>query len=365
MEKFNRKKFIKFLQGVVDKDYSRNRAEDIALNFFESADFGKSMFAPEYSKDYTKADDLDWQKQLYSLCGTKSVMDVFAGAVDFRGPSYFNRNVSAFLYSIVYRNVLANRDRAAEAQEILDSAVTTSDRMRAHRILDDVEDYEDSCESLMHVTMKIVKKSAKELMRDCNIPKNLAYNILCYAPEPNLIEAYQVNHYANTLMKGLYRSMLDEPIDVSRVRWTPIVETYVGKRNVVDFATSVLLDGMSNTKEFKDEHGDLNEDVEACWTELTDWALQVIERSSPEVQDHMLDIYGKRLTNMVRNGNKDMRVDLRKLDSSRFPELCHAVSKVITKFNEILNETSSPEPIKIAEKEPEVAPDGSNYVALD
>ncbi len=339
MKTFNYPRFIDFLQSVRDRDYTKEAAADILLDYFDDPSFGAAFYSPNPDIDQEKL--RKYQKEIYELLGTRRMMGILIDSIELEGCDCFDRTTACFLYSVAYRAMQASNHRlkdARDAEKSLDAGYTQKySRSDIEKIEQGASEINDRAYDLLRICKKIVRRDAKRIEADTNLNRDFASQLLLYVPKTNFIENHQIGLYMNTILRGLYGYVHANRVSTENVKWDKVFQYILGEKSIYEAATSILLEGNNRIDQYCDKNGEIDPYVEEAWDTLSQFALEALEKSPADIQSHMMDLYTKKVNRMISNGSKDIRVNMLKISPNRYPELTSAVSKYSDRLKELLD----------------------------
>ena len=339
---FRVKDFISDLKRIKDMS-EKERKRTLHDYFSDNKDFFGWMFNPPENSgvDITKT-----MTDIYDNLSKKKVVRAIVDMLDDSEIEDFDRTTATILFSLVRFGFDAvEAENKLIMQEFDKGQLSKSDKNERQAA---VRKYMDLMISLNDYCNKMVKREAKKLSHRSGIDRDLCIAVLKTVPKPAYINHYKVGTFLNIVLNELYSNVdtnfsslkLDADEDdkrdnwdykmLERADWDEFFNNLFGKENGLEVATFILLEGIHRIKNFKSKH------VREIWDSLTHYALKKLEKSDNGSRQHMLDLYIKRIAKMFRNGFFELRVDLRDLDDSEFPNLVKSVGEYKSKIKDIM-----------------------------
>lgn len=266
---------------------------------------------------------------LYHRLTRPRVIRTLIEMIEDTGYNKFNRSHATFLYSICNVAISSNNERVIEVENQRKNGELTNKEVQ--NINAKLEKYSQFTASLMKATNKIVKRDAKELSRECNLPKYICIAALHSVPEPKYVDRFKIGYYLNTLLSTVYSEVDALGGFNKEVRWKNFFKEIFGKENVVEAATFILLEGVHRIDKYKN-----SKDVKECWDSLSAFALRELNESPEQIRNQMIELYIKRIDKMFANRTFDLRVDLLSINESLFPKLAATIEKYTDRISSIL-----------------------------
>lgn len=344
--RFSFKSFVEFLNDYKQRTYTSNDAMRIMQEFILDDSFVDAMFDP--NQDNTSPTTNDLILQMYGLLGRKRIMKLVIDALKSYGESegYKNisRSVAAFVFTVAFKNSEANHAREEELDYKYNHG--QMDDYDYPSLKNELEEYSACISKLIHITKKIVKKPAKALAKETNLPRDLLESVLCYMPERKYVSKSQISQYLDYIQNGLYpyiyRTHFD--VDEARVKWEPLFMYLFGESNILDACLSILITNKKDTiGDLTDDIGKIDDLVLDAWDSLTLFALSEIESAPDSIKNHLMEIYGKKVNFIIRNGSSLDDLRLNALDilddnsfKSQYPGLYGTIFKYKDRFSSIM-----------------------------
>ena len=255
----------------------------------------------------------------------KSVVEM----IEEEGTSEFTRSHATFLYSLCNIGIQSNNERITEIEKKRKNGEISG--KEADKLNDKVVKYNEYISDLLRCAKKIIKRDAKELARESNIPKYICITAYHSVPDYKYVDRFKIGYYLNNLLNNIYSEVEANGKFSSDVRWKLFFKEIFGKDNVVEVATFILLEGVHRIDKYKNSSA-----VKDCWDSLTSFALKELNEAPEALRTQMIELYIKRISKMFANGTFDLRVDLLSIGDVSFPKLSETISKYASKIEEIL-----------------------------
>lgn len=314
---------IKNFFDILTDEYIKNsKKEKYLRKVLMSEDFLGYIFNPpqDMTTERTKVD-------LYEVMGQPGILKLIINTIMDYGYESFNRTTAVFLYSVCQSVVdKCNSDDAEVREAYRGGDISRSSKEAAYERIERKFSYamkiNDACN-------KIVKDDMKRLLRQTDLPKETITNSLKCVPEARFLKRDKVGYYLNIVTSEIYSTIdEDESYYVKHVDWAPFFRYLFGRDNEVQVAMFLTLEGTSRIK--KDWRN--AKTITAIWDSLTAYALEVLESSGAEERAHMLDLYSKIVSSMNESNRNELRVDLRALDDTVFPNLTRSIASIKDKL---------------------------------
>lgn len=173
-------------------------------------------------------------------------------------------------------------------------------------------------EKLEACAYRILKPEIKELTKAADISKELAYELLCVVPTPNIVSRKNIiGIYVSKLNRKLYLAETAGTDKIEKVKTLRQIFKYLfgGSEEFTEIAISILLERRPSNDIAK-----LN-----VYSLLTAFALSTLESSEKEELMEAITRYGTRRSK-EREGQR--RIILSELDAEEYPRILKAVKKV-------------------------------------
>lgn len=294
-------------------------------NLLNDEDFMEWLFNPKNSPQTTEK-----VSKLYDIMTKPKTMRALADMIQEYEPQSFDRTQATFMWSICNMAIKDNNDRITELdKQKKDGDISNRDYKD---LSDKIDEYTTYIERLIKMVQKIVKKDAKRLSKETNLPRHICATALYNAPDPKYIDRYKIGYYTNNLLNTVYADVVNFGDFEDNVKWRPYFKEIFGKDNVAEVATFILLEGVHRIDKYKN-----SSQVRACWDSLTGFALKELNDAPDSIRSHMLELYIKRIDKMFSNGSFDLRVNLLTLDEIDFPKLAKTITGYADKIKDILS----------------------------
>lgn len=345
--KFSFKSFVDFLDDYKRRVYTTEDAKRIMLEFLLDESFVEAMFDP--AQDNTSPVINDQILQMYGLLGRKRIMKLIIDTLkeygETEGYKNISRSVAAFIFTVCFKNSDANAQRMDELTANYNSGKITADQYEDGQ--NSYEEHAACISALLHITKKIVKKPAKYLARETNLPRNFLESALCYLPERKYVTKPQVSQYLDYIQNGLfpyvYRTHFN--VDDEHVRWEPFFLYLFGEENIFDVCVAIFLTNKKEVlRDLTDDNDRYDDDAIDCWDSLTLFAVQMMEKAPDSVKSHLIEIYGKKLSALVKTGMDldDLRLNILNIDENKFPSLNNVIRRYKNQFESIYADMGKP-----------------------
>lgn len=349
--RFSFRSFVEFLNEYKQRAYTSEDGKRIMQEFILDDSFVDAMFDP--TQDNTSPATNDLILQMYGLLGRKRIMKLIIDALkDFgeaEGYKTISRSVAAFVFTVAFKNSDANRTRMDDLEANYNKG-RINDR-QYEDAKEELEEYSACISNLIHITKKIVKKPAKRLAAETNLPRDLLESVLCYMPEKKYVSKPQIAQYLDYIQNGLYpyihRKQFD--VDSNKVKWEPLFLYLFGESNILDACIAILLTNKKDTiGDLTDDYDKIDSLVLEAWDSLTLFALGELEKAPESIKSHLLEIYGKKLNVFLKSGVPASDIRLNVMDTlndydfkDQYPTLYDTIFRFKDRFQNILNENSN------------------------
>lgn len=326
--------FNDLLDDYVNKRISNETAERAILSYLQSSDFLQLLFNPPEGVERTKLQEET--KAMYVYMAQRKVIKATVNVVEdeasYDGYESFDRSVATFLYTVSLACITASNTFEDRIRSDLSEARIT--KSEAKDEMEHISNYNDMIRRLIKTTQRIVKRRAKRLAYDTNLPVEICRSAYFNVPNPKFINKYQIGFYANKVLTNIYDTADGYDVNFDRVKWGKFFGEIFGEKNVIEVANYIMLEGMNRINDYK------GSEVKEVWNDLTKFALEVLEEAPEQIQTQMLDLYTKRVARMFDNNVYELRVDLRSLDSEEYPNLTKIIGKYADKISDIIKEAA-------------------------
>lgn len=325
--------FNDLLDDIIQKRVSASTAERAIVYYLESEEFMRMLFNPPEEIDRAKLQKDT--KDMYVMMAHRKVIKTTVNAIEeeaYNGYDEFDRSVATFLHTVALAGIQVSQEFEDRTRSDLEKGNISRSEAREEMI--HINKYNDNLKDLIKTAMKIIKRRAKRISYDSNMPVEICRSAFLGVPDPKYINKYQVGFYANRVLTDIYEIVDSYEVNLDRVKWGRFFSQIMGESNVVEVATYILLEGMNRINDFK------GSEVKKVWNSLTTFALDVLEDAPEQIQTQMLDLYTKRISRMFNDNVYELRADLRNLDEAEYPNLAHVVSGYVDKINEIIKEAA-------------------------
>lgn len=319
---FRPKEIVEFLS---DRNLKKKEFRKGFYNFLRSADFYGWLFNPS---DDQLVDHASITNEMYEKIATSDrVLKGIIETLEHYGTQDLGRATAAFLssacsYGVDTINASVSRiDERFRNKEI--------SRREAENQKDVMRDFMKLLQDLSDLVSDIIKSDAKSLSRISGVPKGICKKILTVTPDPEFISPAQAKVYASDALTVLYDDLDHREDDIDEIMWSKFFDGLLGKDNRNEVAITIAIEGSSRIQNSNKRN------VKAVWDSLTEFALDVLEKSESGIKNKMIELYLKALTKSFKNKSGGMRVDFRSLNKKNYPHLCEAVDRYKDKFDQI------------------------------
>lgn len=301
-------------------------------NLFHDKDFVEYLFNPKKTEN-TESEIIALYQELTKPKVIRAIVDMIEDV----GYNEFDRSIATFINSICNQAIAYNNEFIESASN--EKRAGNINSKKFDEMNEKAEKYNRYVADLLKCSRKIVKKEAKDLASQTNIPKYVCILALKSVPEPEYVKTFKVSYYLANLLNNIYAEV-DHIGDFSdNVNWRPFFKTVFGKNNTIEVATFILLEGVHRIDKYKN-----SKDVHACWDTLTSFALRELNDAPDQLRTQMIELYIKKIAKMFANRSYDLRVDLLNIDDGLFPKLAKSVVGYADKITGILsNKNNRPE----------------------
>lgn len=330
---FNINEFLDFLADL-SKIKESKRFKKLK-NYLTSDDFYGWLFCSTVEK-VPNLEELTIE--MYELITKKKALNTIIDTIDEYGPEKFPRSAATFLFSVAKFAVDSADDMATEITEQRKAdKISKSDARDAGEKLEKIRALAASVNSLAG---KIIKDDAKILSRKSGMPRDICIAAFKIVPDPMFLPTYRLGYFIDTTMNEIYKRIDTYETDVEDIDWTTFFKVIFErknndgsyqKKNVFEVADFLLLEGVSKIKSFSSKN------TRVIWDSLTSWALRALDRADPQTQEHMLDIYVKKIDSMFKNGTPELRVNLLAVGKKEFPKLADTIENYRDRIEAIVN----------------------------
>lgn len=312
-----------FLNFCKSKDYNDEKWKKKMKKYLKSQDFYGWLFNPPKS---SIADYSGLLENIYgSLCEDPDKLSLLIDMLD-ENAGEFGRATSAFLYSVVNYGIdTANAAFKSIEERYAAKEITRSEAEKKNK---NVEKYCELINEIDDAASKIVKRDAKKLAIETNLPKAVCKMALKQVPDPIFITNNKVGIYLNMILSNLYQIIDKKDCDISDIKWKRFFDKLFGEENQYEVASFILLETPNHINNLS------SKSVRKVWDGLTAYSLNRLEKASYNDRSQMIEIYLKRLAKAISTGDMSVRVDLRSLSEKEYPELTKTISRYADKFDE-------------------------------
>lgn len=298
-------------------------------NLFLDEEFVKWLFQP--NQQATSSQNLMTQvNDLYAVLTKPKVIKAINEMIEEVGYEEFNRSHATFIYTLANIAIESNAANVNEAARRKKEGSLNNKEVKDFN--ENIEKYNKYISELVRSAKQIVKKDAKNLSKDTNIPKFICYTAFYSVPQSKYIDKFKIGYYLNNLLNSVYADVSTyNEFDRKIIKWRPFFKEIFGKDNVVEAATFILLEGVHRIDKYKNSDA-----VKDCWDSLTEFALQELNDAPDSLRSQMLELYIKRIDKMFANKSFDLRVDLLSINDTIFPKLNTTINRYSDKISDIL-----------------------------
>ena len=319
---FDYDKTLRVLQDF--KHYSSKKQRKIMKALFYDDTFIEWLFQPKRVPNLKET-----VSAMYEQFTKPTVMNAMVEAVKDEGYREFTRSHSTFMFSVANIAIQANNDMLEDiVKKKKEGDISPKE---ARRLVEKIDDANEIVAEMIKVAKKIIKRDASELARESHLPKYICMTALHSIPEPKYIDRDKIGFYLNNLMNSIYSEVEENGEFESGVRWKAFFKEVVGKDNVAEAATFILLEGVHRIDKYSNSR-----DVKTCWDSLTQFALRELNDAPQQLRQQMIELYIKRIEKMFANKSFDLRVDLTDISEKLFPNLVDTITKYTEKITNIL-----------------------------
>lgn len=330
---FNINEFLEFLDDI--GRYKESKRVKKMKGYLTSDDFYGWLFCSTVDK-VPNLEELS--VEMYDLITKKKALNTIIDTIDEYGVDKFDRTAATFLFTVAKYAVDSADDYAAEiTQQRKDDKISKADARDAGEKLEKIRSLAATVNTLAG---KIAKDDSKILSRKSGMPKEICIAAYKIVPDPKFIPTFRLSYFIDTLMNEIYKRIDTYETDIDDIDWTTFFKVIFErknddgsyqKKNVYDIATFLLLEGVSRVKSFSSKN------TRVIWDSLTSWALRALDKADPQTQEHMLDIYVKKIDSMFKNGTPELRVNLLTVGRNEFPKLATAIDGYKDRIQAIVN----------------------------
>lgn len=311
------------LEILTDDEIKTSKKEKYLWRTLNSEDFYGWLFNPPKSMNTEKL-----KENLFNALTKKESLKALYGMLVDNEVERLPRTAAVFIFSICnYAVDLCQKD-AAE----IDSAYRNGeiDKYEVRDEYDRNDKRFNRVKRINDLCGRIVEHDAKKISRYSGLPMNVVSEALKTVPEPDYVGPKKIGFYLNIVNSQLYNSIDAIEDDVEYVKWSEFFGPLFGRRNEIEVAMYLTLEGTSRiAKDWKN----LSK-IRYIWDSLTGYALEVLEKSDSASRNHMLELYTKIISTMNESNKNDLRVDLTSLDKNVFPNISRSVSAIYDKIRE-------------------------------
>jgi len=323
---FNANMFLDFVQKDIKK---AEKWKKIMREYLRSTDFYGWLFNP------SKGEITDYSgiiEGVYGgICDNPRKLELLCELIEDE-PNKFGRSTATFLLSVVNFGI----DSINAAYKGIDRQFAEGDlkKREAESKQDQVRKYAEIVERLNDALLSIVKKDAKKLAKETGLPKAVCKMALKQVPDPCFINNPKVGVYLNTVLANMYQMIDHRDTDLDDVDWKLFFDTLFGKESRYEVASFILLETNKHIESLSSKK------VRKVWDSLTAFALDTLDRADNNSREHVLEVYIKRLARALENGEHEVRVDLRSLSESAYPNLTKTICRYRDKFDDLFRPLS-------------------------
>ena len=319
---FDYDKTLRVLQDF--KKLSSKKQRKVMKSLFYDETFIEWLFQPKKVPNLKET-----VSAMYEQFTKPMVMEAMVEAVKDEGWSSFNRSHATFMFSVANIAIQGNNDMMEEiTQKKKDGDISIKE---AKRLINKLDDSNEIITDLLKVAKKIIKRDANILARESHLPKYVCMTALHSIPDPKYIDRDKIGFYLNNLLNSIYSEVEENGEFENGVRWKAFFKEVVGKSNVSEAATFILLEGVHRVDKYAN-----SKDVKVCWDSLTTFALRELNDAPNQIRQQMIELYIKRIDKMFANKSFDLRVDLTDISEKLFPNLVETIGRYTDKITSIL-----------------------------
>lgn len=308
------------------KGKKRNR---FLKNLFLDDAFVEWLFQPNQQTGSTE-NLMQQVNDLYAAITKPKAIRSIVDMIEDVGYRRFTRSHATFLYTLANIAIESNASNVAEVAKRRKEGKLTNKEVKDFN--EKIEKYNGYISQLIRTSKQIVKRDAKNLAKETNIPRFICYNAFYSVPETKYIDRFKIGYYLNNLLNSAYADIdAYGEFDRDSIKWKPFFREVFGKDNVVEVATFILLEGVHRIDKYKN-----SEAVKECWDSLTEFALKELNEAPETLRTQMIELYIKRIDKMFANRTFDLRVDLLSISDKLFPKLNDTIVKYSGKIEDIL-----------------------------
>lgn len=182
---------------------------------------------------------------------------------------------------------------------------------------------EELIETYLDIINKLLKPRVKEVEKKCPLNKTIITDLLVVAPSREYISNEKfVGVYSQKMLKKLYALSKEADLGLTAKDVSKMFKAILGKDLLDVIAVNVLL-------EKKDFIKGLNEQQQAVWNIMTDFALSVIEKEDKKHVVELLEYYvERRINDSKRNKDAQRRIQIASVVEEDYPKITKAVKKL-------------------------------------
>ena len=248
------------------------------------------------------------------------------------GHHQYGRSTAVFLVSLVNLGISEMNEKAQEVAKEHDHHDIDDDTYE--KVVRRLDSYQDHLTDLLAIAKDIIKRDARNMSRECGLPKKLCQSALYTVPEPKYLDQYKIGYYLMSVLDNVY-GYLDAvgDVDLEEVVWMRFFAGVFSKSRLPDVASLILMESPERVQNYENHHTLVMD----AWDGLTKFALKTLNSSERDVRDHMIELYLKRLNRTLDTHGIRCRIDLRKIDDIRFDRLAETVKRYKSKFDDLMD----------------------------
>ena len=330
---FNINEFLEFLDDL--GRYKESKRLKKMKGYLTSDDYFGWLFCSTVDK-VPNLEELS--VEMYELLTKKKALNTIIDTIEEYGVEKFSRTTATLLFTIA-KYAVDSADESAEAisNDRREDKISKSEARDAGEKLEKIRALAATINSYAG---KIIKDDAKILSRKSGMPREICIAAFKLVPDPMFIPTFRLPYFVDTTLQEIYKRVDAYDTDIDDIDWTTFFKVIFERRNndggyqkknIYDIATFILLEGVGRIK------GLGSKNTRIIWDSLTSWALRALDRADPQTQEHMLDIYVKKIDSMFKNGTPELRVNLLAVGKKEFPKLADAISGYKDRIEAIVN----------------------------
>ena len=330
---FNIHEFLEFLDDL--GRYKESKRLKKMKGYLTSDDFYGWLFCSTVDK-VPNLEELS--TEMYELITKKRALNTIIDTIEEYDVDKFPRTAATFLFTVAKFAVDSADEYAEEiTKQRREEKISKSDAREAGEKLEKIRALAATINTFAG---KIVKDDAKILSRKSGMPKEICIAAFKLVPDPMFMPTFRLAYFVDTLMNEIYKRVDVYETDIDDIDWTTFFKVVFErknndggyqKKNVYDIATFLLLEGVGRVKGFGSKN------TRVIWDSLTTWALRALDKADPQTQEHMLDIYVKKIDSMFKNGTPELRVNLLAVGKREFPKLADVIDGYRDRIEAIVN----------------------------